>query len=96
MFKVLSEPVRVRLVLLLSWAERNVSELVKALNLPQSTVSRHLTILRTAELMRVEHRGTSAIYRLADAHLAALLAEALSHAQHERWGSPTTPPSELR
>lgn len=30
--------------------------------------------------------GTSTIYRLADAQLAALLTEALAHAQHERLG----------
>lgn len=83
-FKALSEPVRLQLVLLLSKGESNVTELVTALVLPQSTVSRHLSMLRAATLVRAERQGTSVIYRLADTHLSALLIEAFSHAQHER------------
>lgn len=85
-FKALSEPVRVQLVLQLSQGERSVNQLVAALELPQSTVSRHLASLRAAELVRFERQGASVHYRLADTHLAALLTEAFSHAQHERLG----------
>ena len=85
-FKALSEPVRVQLVLQLSRGERSVNQLVTALNLPQSTVSRHLALLRAAKLVRFERQGASVHYRLADSHLAALLTEAFSHAQHERLG----------
>ena len=83
-FKALSEPIRLRLVLLLTDGERNVAELVRVLRLPQSTVSRHLAILRATKLVCSERRGTSMIYRLSDAHLTAFLVEAFSHAQHER------------
>lgn len=83
-FKALSEPIRLRLVLLLTDGEQNVSELVKVLQLPQSTVSRHLGILRATKLVRSERRGTSMAYRLSDVHLTALLVEAFSHAEHER------------
>ncbi len=85
-FKALSEPVRLQLVLLLSRGESNVAGLVGTLNLPQSTVSRHLSTLRAAKLVRFERQGTSVAYRLADSHLNALLIEAFSHAQHERLG----------
>lgn len=85
-FKALSEPVRLQLVLLLSRGESNVAGLVGALELPQSTVSRHLSVLRAAKLVRFERQGTSVAYRLADTHLNALLIEAFSHAQHERLG----------
>lgn len=83
-FKALSEPIRLRLVLLLTDGEQNVAELVRVLRLPQSTVSRHLATLRATKLVRSERRGTSMIYRLSDAHLTALLVEAFSHAEHER------------
>jgi len=83
-FKALYEPIRLRLVLLLTDGERNVAELVKVLGLPQSTVSRHLAVLRATKLVRSERRGTSMVYRLSDAHLTALLVEAFSHAEHER------------
>lgn len=85
-FKALSEPVRVQLVLQLSRGERSVNQLVAALDMPQSTVSRHLALLRAAKLVRSERHGTSVAYRLADTHLHALLIEAFSHAQHERLG----------
>jgi DNA-binding transcriptional ArsR family regulator len=83
-FKALYEPIRLRLVLLLTDGERNVTELVEVLRLPQSTVSRHLAVLRATKLVRSERRGTSMVYRLSDAHLTALLVEAFSHAEHER------------
>ena len=83
-FKALSEPIRLRLVLLLTDGERNVAELVRVLRLPQSTVSRHLAILRATKLVCSERRGTSMVYRLSDAHLTAFLVEAFSHAEHER------------
>jgi DNA-binding transcriptional ArsR family regulator len=83
-FKALYEPIRLQLVLLLTGGERNVAELVKVLGLPQSTVSRHLAVLRATKLVNSERRGTSMVYRLSDAHLIALLVEAFSHAEHER------------
>lgn len=83
-FKALYEPIRLRLVLLLTDRERNVAELVEVLRLPQSTVSRHLAVLRATKLVRSERRGTSMVYRLSDVHLTALLVEAFSHAEHER------------
>ncbi len=85
-FKALSEPVRVQLVLQLGRGERSVNELVTALDLPQSTVSRHLASLRAAALVQFQREGASVRYRLTDAHLGALLTEAFSHAQHERLG----------
>lgn len=83
-FRALADPTRLRLVLRLSHGESNVAGLVAALDLPQSTVSRHLAVLRAAELVRGERRGTSMVYCLAGAHLRYLLLEAYSHAEHER------------
>lgn len=94
-FKALSEPIRLRIVMLLRRGESNVSGLVSTLNLPQSTVSRHLSILRAAKLVRSERQGTSVAYRLADVHLNALLIEAFSHAQHERLGFANHPPEDV-
>lgn len=93
-FKALSEPVRVQLVLLLSRGACNVNALVTASQLPQSTVSRHLASLRAADLVSFERQGASIFYRLADTHLGALLTEAFSHAQHERLGFADHPTEE--
>lgn len=83
-FRALADPTRLRLVLHLSHGESNVSGLVAALGLPQSTVSRHLATLRSAALVEGESRGTSVVYRLAGPHVRDLLLEAFSHAEHER------------
>ena len=94
-FKALSEPLRLRTMLLLSRGERTVGELVEAVGAPQSTVSRHLAVLRAAKLVGTERRGASVTYRLADAHLEGLLVEAFSHAQHERLGLADHPSVEV-
>jgi DNA-binding transcriptional ArsR family regulator len=88
LFRALSDPTRLRLVLRLMHEPCNVTNLVQALDLPQSTVSRHLSVLRGARLVVSERRGASSVYRMADAHLRSLLLEAFAHAEHERLGIP--------
>ncbi|GBF04464.1 regulatory protein ArsR [Deinococcus aerius] len=93
-FKALSEPTRAQLVLLLPGGQRSVMRLVKALGQPQSTVSRHLALLRGADLVRTRREGPSVHHRLADTHVAQLVREAFSHAQHDRLGLPDHPAAE--
>lgn len=85
-FRALSDVTRARLVLLLTQHEHSVGELVAALQQPQSTVSRHLSVLRSADLVATQRRGTSVYYRLSDTHLGELVRQAFSHAQHKRMG----------
>ncbi|WP_263862379.1 ArsR/SmtB family transcription factor [Deinococcus detaillensis] len=77
-----------QLVLLLLQGERSVTGLVDALGQPQSTVSRHLALLRSAQVVKTRREATHIYYRLADAHVAQLVQQAFSHAQHERLGLP--------
>jgi DNA-binding transcriptional ArsR family regulator len=90
-FTALSDPTRLHVRVLLMQGERNVTALVDALQQPQSTVSRHLTLLRTAQLVQTRRETTSVYYRLADTHVAELLTQAFSHAQHDRLGLPDHP-----
>lgn len=85
-FKALADPVRIKLFLLLMRGACNVGELVAALGFPQSTVSRHLAILRHAEVVATRRDGTTVYYRLADAHVGDLVRQAFAHAEHERLG----------
>ncbi len=63
--KLLSDPLRVRLVYLLSQVEQVcVCDLVATLAVPQSTVSRHLAILRNAHMVHARRHGTWMHYRL--------------------------------
>ena len=57
-FKVLSEPVRLRLLnLLLDQGALCVCDLVSGLGLPQSVVSRHLAYLRKYKLLDTRKEG---------------------------------------
>jgi len=65
-FKALGDPVRLRLFYLLCLqAELCVCHLTDALDLPQSTVSRHLGVLRHAGLVETRRDGKWMHYRLA-------------------------------
>lgn len=91
LFKALSDATRLALVLQLCQGERHVTALVNALRLPQSNVSRHLTVLKYADLVRTRQVGTSVYYSLSDSHLTQLITEAFSHAEHERLNLPDHP-----
>lgn len=62
----LSDETRARLLLVLEEQEYTVSELCQALQLPQSTVSRHLKLLSDDGWVRSRSSGTSRHYRMAE------------------------------
>ena len=63
-FGVMSEPTRLRIVCELARGERNVSQLIKAIKLPQATVSHHLSLLRAHRIVENERRGKEVFYTL--------------------------------
>ena len=60
----IAEPTRIRLVNCLAAAPLFVSDLQAVLELPQPTVSRHLTVLRQAGIVRDTPVGPYVLYRL--------------------------------
>ncbi|GMV96398.1 MAG: metalloregulator ArsR/SmtB family transcription factor [Phycisphaerae bacterium] len=62
LFKAVAETTRQRLLQVLAGRELSVSELVAVLRLPQSTVSRHLKVLREAGLLVDRRVGTAVLY----------------------------------
>lgn len=60
----LVDPTRLRILLLLDGQELGVAELCEVLQLPQSTVSRHLKHLSERGWVRHRRRGTSHLYRM--------------------------------
>ncbi|MBW7907420.1 MAG: metalloregulator ArsR/SmtB family transcription factor [Kiritimatiellae bacterium] len=64
-FKALSEVPRLRILALLTSGELCVCDLMAALRLPQSTVSRHLAYLRNSGLVSDHRRGAWMFYQLA-------------------------------
>lgn len=65
MFKALADATRQRLLRVLSAHELSVSELVQVLEQPQSTISRHLKVLRDAELVVDRRAGATTLYAVA-------------------------------
>lgn len=62
-FKALGEPTRLRLLHLLNIEELSVGELVRIIEMPQSTVSRHLKFLKEQGLISDRHVGAATFYR---------------------------------
>ena len=60
----LSDPTRLRLLRLLERHELGVAELCDVVQLPQSTVSRHLKVLADRGLVRSRRHGTTHLYRM--------------------------------
>jgi len=75
--KALGDETRLRILNLLRGQELCVCDIFAALDLPQSTVSRHLAILRRAGWVNDERRGSWMYYRLADDAAASAMLEPL-------------------
>ncbi|MCS7484583.1 ArsR/SmtB family transcription factor [Umezawaea endophytica] len=66
-FKALSDPIRVRLVTLVRWAndgEACFCGLAREFDMPQASLSHHLRVLVDAGVLSRERRGTWSWYRL--------------------------------
>ena len=61
LYRVLAEPVRLRLLALVSEEELAIGELAELLNESQPNISRHVAPLRQAGLVRVRRQGTRAL-----------------------------------
>lgn len=64
--KALADVQRVRILQLLEKGELCVCQMIEVLGLAPSTVSKHLSLLRSAELVEMRKDGRWAYYRLPD------------------------------
>jgi SAM-dependent methyltransferase/DNA-binding transcriptional ArsR family regulator len=69
--RVLADPNRLRILLLLKGEELSVAELQEILAMGQSTISTHLSQLKQAELVEDRRTGKSNLYRLATQFLTS-------------------------
>lgn len=63
-FKALSDGTRQQILQLLEEEQYSVGEIVAKFDLSQPTISRHLSVLKEADLVIDERRGQNVIYRL--------------------------------
>ena len=71
-FRVLSEPMRIKLLDQLRAGPATVNELTLATGTSQQNASKHLAILHQAGIIRREKVGTAARYEIADESVFAL------------------------
>lgn len=71
-FKILSEPVRLRILQTLGDSEKSVTELTEAIQTSQPNVSKHLKILQDAGLVNRQQKGNTVYYSIADDSIFAL------------------------
>lgn len=65
-FRILGDPLRLRLLHVLKHGERSVGSLVEATEASQANVSKHLQILRHAGLVERRKDGLMAFYKISD------------------------------
>jgi DNA-binding transcriptional ArsR family regulator len=76
LFRSLGDPARLTILRRLAGGPARVVDLVDAVGLAQSTVSKHLACLRDCGLVACEPVGRASVFRLAQAGLIDLLATA--------------------
>lgn len=69
----LGHPLRMKILYLLEDKVMNVGELTQEMGIPQSSVSRHLRVLRERGFVRAERQGTTIWYALAEPELATAI-----------------------
>lgn len=83
LFKLLGDPNRVRLLYaLLEGGELCVCDLAETVDVPESSVSHALRLLRTAGVVRNRRDGRMIYYSLTDSHVRLLLDLSLEHLRH--------------
>ena len=74
-FKALSDGTRQEILRLLENKQRTVGEIVGNFSLSQPTISRHLSVLKEADLVVDQRQGQNVIYRLNNEALSASMQE---------------------
>jgi ArsR family transcriptional regulator, lead/cadmium/zinc/bismuth-responsive transcriptional repressor len=79
LLNIASDYTRLKILYVISSADKNVNEIVKEVGASQSLVSHQLKILRKANLVDTRKEGTKVFYRLADDHVIQLLQVVYEH-----------------
>lgn len=79
LYKVLSDPSRLKIVLLIIDSEMSVTNMADILSMTESAVSHHLRILRMNGLVERRRDGKSILYRLYDDHIHSIIVSGFEH-----------------
>lgn len=84
-FKLLGDPTRVRILLLLDqYGPLNVGTIAEKLHMAQSAISHQLKLLRDNHLLKNRKDGKIVYYQLDDNHVKQILEMTVQHVSHRR------------
>ena len=79
MFRLMSDPTRLRIILACLDAPVSVGDMADGLGLSASLVSHHLRLLRAARLLQADRRGRQVFYVVGDSHIRSMLTDMVDH-----------------
>jgi len=79
MLKVLADPTRLKIMQTLHAGEHCVGDIVAKVGSSQANISKHLSLLTQALLVRFEKRGLQVYYRIEDPEVTKLCEAICSH-----------------
>ncbi|GAB5491742.1 MAG: autorepressor SdpR family transcription factor [Phototrophicaceae bacterium] len=74
-FKALADPTRREILKMLSEKNLNAGEIAQAFNMKKPSISHHLNILKTADLVSAERDGQNIIYSINSSVMQELITE---------------------
>jgi ArsR family transcriptional regulator len=83
MFRLMSDPTRLRIILACLSQKVAVTEMAQGLGLSASLVSHHLRLLRAARLLQAERQGRQVFYVVGDDHIRSMLKDMVDHVSEE-------------
>ena len=78
-FKMLGNPTRIHILLLLMEQDACVSDLAEWLGMTQSAVSHQLSLLKMSKLVRRRRDGKMIFYTLTDDHVRVVIKKGMEH-----------------
>lgn len=78
-FKVLSDPTRLKIINALLLSEMCVCDIAALLNMSQPAISHHLKSLRQTRLIKYRRDGKIAYYSLVDEHIKIMFGQCITH-----------------
>jgi ArsR family transcriptional regulator len=82
-FRLMSDPTRLKIILACRDAPAAVNEMAEKLGISPSLVSHHLRLLRAARLLQADRRGRQVFYVVGDEHIRSMLADMVDHISEE-------------
>ncbi|MFL1463143.1 ArsR/SmtB family transcription factor [Roseococcus sp. DSY-14] len=79
MFRLMSDPTRLKIILACLDAPVSVGAMAEALGISASLVSHHLRLLRAARLLNADRRGRMVFYVVGDQHIRSMLTDMADH-----------------